>query len=435
MKKKLTILFAAVLMLCVPFAAACGGKGPLGGRTPTPGTLIIGIQNDATEVEMIEAVIKAYQKEKPEVQFELDKFTGQNYLNTVSGKATAKTLPDIMWVPDDYVGHFSSAGIILEIKEVLDSIKVEDYYESMLHMGKSQYTGKFYMVPRDYSRLVCYYNKSMFDKYSISYPTDGWSLAQFEAKCRELRAKMPANEFPADAMVNWAPVIFSFIYGHGGNFVEPSGVFTLDTPQNKAGLDAMKRLYDDALTKPYYTIQNELFFTERAAMLFASRPIAPRIESALINYDLVTLPLMPTPAIGSGASGYSMTSAIIDDNKEIALDFLKFLLSEKGQIALQSNGAGVPVLKSLAEDEDADWRFALDPSKNNDAYTKFSEHDIVVDYLKYVPDVANIHFRDNILSFCNAYVGSNYYGDISDYNSLVAQRMKNLQDIWEEFCI
>jgi multiple sugar transport system substrate-binding protein len=63
-------------------------------------------------------------------------------------------------------------------------VNKSDFYGNALKAFS--YNDCIWAVPRDVSNLVIYYNKDIFDKNNIPYPTTGWTTNDFLTKAQQL---------------------------------------------------------------------------------------------------------------------------------------------------------------------------------------------------------------------------------------------------------
>ena len=428
--------FITVLLCCL-LTLGCGILLPGCNTTPQrkSGTLVIGTMKDDSEKAMIQRVIEAYQEENPDVKFEFDELVGGDYVKAVKSKWGANQMPDILWVADEYLTYLAAVDYILPLDEVYADLDVDNYYQSMLDLSKNPTDGKYYMVPRDYSKVVCFYNKDMFDAAGVAYPQNGWKYQDFLDTCAELKPKLESGIYAIDAMIDWMPVINTFVKGYGGSFVSDNGAFTLDTQANRDAIAAMSNLIEMGYTQNFEegTAEN-YFLSKKAAMWFSSTPSVANVNNMVnTNYGVVTFPELNNSVIGTGTSGYAIGGQILEENKAIAVDFLKFILSEKGQNALTREGTCVPVLRSLAENKDADWRFGLGADIDNETLLLYPDRDVTLDYLNSIPDICQMDVRSGIMSFCLIATSKNYGGENPDYATLLANKNDLLERIMREY--
>ena len=96
-------------------------------------------------------------------------------------------------------------------------------------------------------------------------------------------------------------------------------------------------------------------------MSFEVRTTVPACVKSGINLAFAPIPKFtasqtgtenPTTYVGFGSGGYAINAA--SKNKQLAWEFIKFTASEEGQELISSNGACVPILKSMLT-QNASW--------------------------------------------------------------------------------
>lgn len=367
--------------------------------------LIAVVDVDSFEKTLLESVANGFKTKYPNVSIEVVQNSDAiSYIR--SGDQV-----DILQVIGENVSFFASQNILAELDPYMqaqgfDSTK---YFTSMIDLGKDTVSGKQYMMPRDYSRIVLYYNKDLFDALKVDYPQDTqenpWTWDAFLAKCAELKTAMAADS----AYSNYIPVEGSMSYDIlNWGIVSSYGVegllkddFTLvdDTSTTYQNWKKGMELASEVIEKGYSLNSNQYssshFQTGVAAMAFSASPSASSYNQGKINYDIISFPAIGNdPKAPSGTSGYAISSQ--SANKNVSWAFLNYLMSEEGQ-KIMTDGTGlVPVLTSLANDESADWR-SMKNGKNNavnvSALLSYSERDVIADWFGNLPALARSAYK------------------------------------------
>jgi len=99
--------------------------------------------------------------------------------------------------------------------------------------------GKQYGLPESFSDVVLYYNKDLFDKAGVAYPTDSWTWKD------EIAAAQKLTDAKAGVWGTYQPVQFFEFYKmiaqNGGAMFDASGKPTVNSPQN---VEALKFMLD-----------------------------------------------------------------------------------------------------------------------------------------------------------------------------------------------
>lgn len=415
-------MLVAILAVTTLLATGCGRTDFDGSTVPvdvnlpkdTAANLKMGVLDDASEKTSAQAIIDAFNEVYPNIKITLDPFraTIRRGFCPVSRAAPSPIFCTWVTTPSPIL---QEKKLLLNLDAHMDAAKFDTslYYDSMIKLGQKNQNGSQYMMPRDYNKVVCYYNKDLLAEAGITkdnplYPNDDWTYDEFLDLCEALKkSSLSSDIYPVDAMLAWPPVFNAFIRSYGGELMTVDGKPAFNTPEAKEGLSAMKTLLDKGYTINPMQKTEEIFNAEKAVMYFAVRPIMSNLQVAGINYDAVSFPFIGEKGyIGAGTSGYGIARSSKHPNEAWA--FLAFMMSKDGQQAFSKTGNAVPVLKSLATDEDAIWNTIPDIQArfNHKAFIQFDERDTLKDYLNGVNvdlyakiDSAMLNLLDNYMGW------------------------------------
>lgn len=257
-------------------------------------------------------------------------------------------------------GHYEAQAFPVDIqydmtelakKHQLDLNRLD---ETSVDYAKKSSNGHLYFVPIQLDAMVLYYNKTLFDKFGVDYPTDGMTWEQMMDKARKLtrtEGDMQYYGFSTDA---------STIQGMNPLSL-PLADLANDTPTiNKD--DRWKRFfelfYDEPRKTPGYleaikrvkgmpTLQN--FVKDQTVAMFAYQSGLINVWTEQLkglNWDIVSLPTFPEQSkTGSMATPQLFGITKMAKDKDAAMNALHYLLSDEFQAELARKGI-VPVLKS-----------------------------------------------------------------------------------------
>lgn len=390
--KKILILVVTVIMLSAAMLSftACG---------KTDGeTITIGVANNTSEVNIVNTLRTAYLKKYPDKKIKIVKINGA-FDNALVKLINSKDLPDIIQVYDFSAEYWTSKDIYLPIDSYMtkDNVKKSDYFDSLVDMAQSGNDDKMYWAPRDYNKVVVAVNTDIFKLANVELPKDDWKWSDFVSVCEQLNAKrkdiMSAVGqdifYPVDANLNWEAVYYPAIKSYGGDILDKEKSTALKNLDGiKEGLDKLMKLADGGLAvEP--TATGSPFPSKQSAMSFCVRPNivsyvnSLKKEDGSVPIEFISLPAFDdasTSYIGMGCTGYALTTQCDESNRDAAWDFLKFIMTEDGQEAFSESGAGIPALKTMAEDGNATFRKYL-PNANHDAFVKYQDRDLPMNYM------------------------------------------------------
>lgn len=429
MKNK--FLNVAMLLSASTFLCGCSGGS-------SSNQVTIGVSNSSAEYKSASAIANAFNDANPDLKVKVVRL-GSDYSQSIIQGKLAKNLPDIVFTQDDTAAYFSQEGVFEPLDSYFekDSIDLSLYYDSILNIARPLADGKTYFLPRDYNKVVCVYNKKMFDAANVEYPTDNWTWADFVDKCNELKTYTDSlggsskGYYPAHANFGWKAVYWPMLASYGEELINANKEFAV-TSASKT-LATMKEMVEQKLTiDPSSGSASEaLFGTGNVAMVFTVRPnLTSFVGKPNVDLDFASLPTYSDAEnsyIGTGCSGYALNKD--STNKDAAWKFLKFMISEDGQKAFAKTGNGVPLIKSMSNDDS--WRKIsvnnIDLSnKNHDAFIKFQERDKITNYMGSIEPRLHTKVYNEVDAFVKAVFSDEYKTNLAGCIETYKERIANI---------
>ena len=383
--KKVLALVLSLLLTSVLFAG-CGK--PDGGSDSTSGgsttaevnlhpdknikaTLRVAVTNYNDEKKIVAEIGDILTKEYPNVTVKLEPFS-TSISNQYTSWFRTHNVPDILINNSFDMFTLSDKGLLYDLTPYIEAeaedsestFNMDDYYESYFKMGQENFDGAQYMIPRSADRVVCQYNKAIFKKAGVdmSLVKNGWTWDDFLKVCATLRAYYDANGMSdytlIDPYFTWEAVYNPIFESYGVQYFDENGGITLDSQNTEHALKFIKSIIDNRYASKTSVEQAGMegnkgciLFHSQAASLTSKKLAAyyPDAQKVSDYYDVVTMPVIPgNEKIGCGAAGYSVYSD--SENKDLAWQFMKILLSKEGQNIMADSGSNfVPVRKDMAD--------------------------------------------------------------------------------------
>lgn len=266
----------------------------------------------------------------------------------------------------------SDKGILLNLDPYLDAEKkdaesdfdINDYYEAYFKMGQDKFDGAQYMIPRSADRVVCHYNKAIFEAAGVDMTKvrNGWTWDDFLEVCKTLRDWYDSNGrsdyYLIDSYFDWEANYNAIFESYGVEYFGTDGSVTLNKGDAaKNALDFMKSFVNNRYIAPP-GVEQAGMTANKGCMLFHSQSssnVSAKLQQYYPGkavdeyYDVVTMPVREgNEKIGCGAAGYSVYSG--SSNRDLAWQFLKLLLSKDGQNVMADSGNNyVPLRKDMTD--------------------------------------------------------------------------------------
>jgi len=134
--------------------------------------------DEAEGVKWIKEVFAKYEKLHPDIKINVQSVT-QGYDDKIITSLAGGTPPDLfMWW--DYP-RLASLDVLEPIENIVDLNKIDPMLVKWV-----TYNGHVWGVAKDWTTRVIWYNKEVFDKYGVPYPTDDWTWEEFREVAKKL---------------------------------------------------------------------------------------------------------------------------------------------------------------------------------------------------------------------------------------------------------
>jgi multiple sugar transport system substrate-binding protein len=344
------IVFSLV-MVVVLLLTACGGT--TGGKTQ----LSFMMWGDPAELTVWNQIVTDFQAANPDITVKVDVSDWDSYWTKLKTLLAAKTPPDMFAIDAPLYLDYQSKGVLLNLQPYLDKNPgmLDGLYPQTLQAYKTPQG--YFGLPRDFQTIVLFYNKTMFDQAGLPYPSADWTWDDLRTAAKKLTltgsdGKTTQYGFsfdPWDMEPGWSEALWSY----GGEILNADHTKTLlGDPKAR---QAWQMLYDMTFTDKSVPDSNtsgqyggDTFLAGVSAMTALGHWVVPGYADAKLNFDAAPMPKGPA---GRFTSVNSAGFVIAKGSKHPAqtFEFLKFVLSTKGQTRLAELGFACPVLKSIAE--------------------------------------------------------------------------------------
>ena len=296
-----------------------------------------------TEVDIIKPIIEEFEKENPTIRVEFMHIP-QNYFQKIHLLFASKTPPDVLFINNLYLPIYADAGVLEPIGEWAEW----DAYDDNTIRALS-WKGKLYAVPRDVSNLVVFYNKDLFDKAGLEYPTEDWTLEEFL-----LIAQILTKNGVFGVSFEEEPLFFlPYLMSEGGGIVSDDlSNIIIENEKSKKGLEFYSNLRKKYHVAPLAdesasATMAQLFLQEKIAMHITGRWLVPKYRAeAKFKWDIISFPKGDAGSVVPlDASGWAVADK--SKHKEEAYTFINFISNKKNIEKLTESGLIVPARRDV----------------------------------------------------------------------------------------
>lgn len=303
-----------------------------------------------SEISFLLPLIKEFEQNNPDMKIEFVHIP-QNYFQKLHLLFASNLAPDILFVNNYYIPKYVKANLL---EDLTPYINTSDYFQKSVDCFT--FDNKIYALPRDVSALVVYYNKNLFDKYNIAYPTNKWTTADFLNIAQQFKTKSKGKIYALSYETDLYYVL-PFLFSNGASILSNDGKNIIIDEKN--AIDTIN-FYSDLAYKYNYAPKKsdsasrtmaQMFLQQQIAMHISGRWLVPKYRSeAKFDWDIVNLPEGKQGSIVNiDASGYALAKS--SKHKDEAVRFINFISSKYALSKLAQSGLIVPARKDVAYSE------------------------------------------------------------------------------------
>ncbi|MFN8489112.1 MAG: sugar ABC transporter substrate-binding protein [Caldilineaceae bacterium] len=356
---KLAILVVvALLAACVaPQGGSSGGQAASSGPT----TIRISCWESGNALEPFQKSIDSFQKANPNIKVSLECIP-QDYGTKLLAQLAAGTGPDIFQNGDGDVAKYVQQGAVQPLDDFIngkDGLDMNVFFPNVAKFG--QVNGKTFYLTKDYSPLILFYNKKLFDEAKVEYPNENWKWEDLAAAAQKL-TKADGSQWGIEIPDSWGDLTWlrgalPIIYQNGGSLVSDDGKTTtghMNSPETVAAV----QWYADLVLKQKVAPNKadidalqgaDLFQTGKVAMLWTGRwPMKDFQKNKDLSFGTTVLPAGPKGKANALCwAGFTINSA--SKNKDTAWKFLKYIAAGDG--AKEFANYALTAVKAIADSQ------------------------------------------------------------------------------------
>lgn len=183
-------------VMAVTAMAGCGASGGGSGTDSGSGagggkTISVAIW-DPNQLASLQQIADEWGAENGyTVEFTVPGWDG--YWTMLEAGVSGGEMPDVFWMHSNNAAKYMGSGVLLNMDSYIEadeSIDLGNYFEGINELYT--YDGSHYAIPKDHDTIAVVYNKAIFDKYGVAYPTSDWTWEDFAALSR-LQGQFSSN--------------------------------------------------------------------------------------------------------------------------------------------------------------------------------------------------------------------------------------------------
>ena len=373
MKRKLlaaTLTAAMVLSL-----AACGGGSSSSSSSGTAasgsgasgsGELQVNIW-DNNQLAGLQQIADEWTEESG-VKVKINVVDWDNYWTLLEAGASGGQMPDVFWMHSNTAQMYMENDLLLNLDDYIakdDAIDLANYYEGVVELYNRDDNGSQYALPKDHDTIALLYNKAIFDKYGVEYPTDDWTWEDVRDAATKITEAGKADGVYGYAIntSNNQDGWYNIIYDYGGQVItEDHKGTTIGSDEAKAGMEMLRQILEVAAPQTVVaeTGTDSLFNSGLTAMITQGSWMINTFYKAEHHDDYAWAMLPYADVNGNGQcdkgerysayNGLGWAAAANTADPDAAYSLISYFCSEKAQKEQAALGVTMGGMKGVSED-------------------------------------------------------------------------------------
>jgi len=348
------------------------------------------------EDKIVEDSLAEFERANPGVRVKrLNPGDAGSFYTKLQTMMAAGEPPDVFYVGFERVANFASLDLLRPIDDFVAredaaraagdarALDLAQFYPQTVAAfrfdGARVGSGALYGIPKDFTTVGFYYNKDLFRRAGVAFPTDAWTWDDYIAAARELaKLRSPDGEpITGSEFVTWPVMVRTYLRTEGAEAIADDLVsMRVSEPATVAALErlrAWRHAESGTLTPGNSKIATgpSLFLGGKVGMagpfgrwvVPSYRNIKPPAEGGF-EWDFAPLPRGGAEANCVLTVSWSMARST--RHPEESWKLIKWLTNRESQAANARLGLAIPTLRAVAEGPD--FLVSSLPPANNQGY-------------------------------------------------------------------
>ncbi len=240
----------------------------------------------------LQKMVDAFQTANPTISVKVETAAYADYFTALQTRVAGGAAPDVFELNFENFISYASKGVLQDLTAFAsaDPTITSRYYPKAYQAFT--YKGVQYGLPESFSDVVLFYNKDLFDKAGLAYPTSAWTWKEEAAAAKKLTNKA------AGVWGEYSPISFFELYKtaaqNGGSFFGADGSVTINDPKCVEALqyllDAQTNGWQPTDAELAGVANEDIFKQGQIAMLTTGIWLFDSIAKSNVKWDIVVEP-------------------------------------------------------------------------------------------------------------------------------------------------
>lgn len=362
MIRKSRVVLLSALLGGAFVLAACGDSSEPATGSAEPVTLTFWNGFTGPDGEALTTLVDQYNESQDQVTIDMEIMPWDVFFDRLLPALSAGEGPDFIAMNSQRLAQFVDAGAFAAVDDFYEQTGLKDDLARPA-VEALELDGQMYGVPLNYTSLLLYWNKTMFEEAGLDPedPPDDWGEWHEYAKkltVDENNDGTPEQYGYAIADHGVLSVWPILMWNNGGGVVSDDGKPIIGSDASIQAVDTWARLIQEHDVSPVGLSgpdADKLFQTEKAAMEIVGPWMTKGFSDVGIDFGLAMVPAGPAAQQTlANVSGFAISVELDENQRSAAFDFFEYWNSADSQVYWSTETGFPPLLTSVSDESLAD---------------------------------------------------------------------------------
>lgn len=236
------------------------------------------------EIPLTERTLEEFTKLHPNIEVLYEPNPGRVYEEKILTALAANDPPDVFLLDSKLIPTFTNKKVLLDLMPFVGPLKIDTsiWYPNVLKIA--QRGNSLFAFPKGFTPLMVYYNKKLFRKANLPFPSRRWTWNEYLTLAKRLTVdedRDGVSDHYGTGFVNHYYYWIPWVWTAGGDVVDPGGrqaTGFLDSPSTEKALQFLIDLVREQKVAPDLGSWVQVEKTGAATALFSNGNLAMIVD-------------------------------------------------------------------------------------------------------------------------------------------------------------
>lgn len=324
---------------------------------------------DLEEIPLDQQALAEFKRLYPHIDVLYEPNPGRQYEEKILTALAADAAPDVFLLDSKLIPTFTNKKVLLDLTPYITQLNIDTtkWFSNVLQVARKG--DALYAFPKGFTPLMMFYNKNLFDRAGLAYPSPDWTWDDYLSLSKRLTRDLDGDGVTdqyGTSFSNYYYFWIAWVWSAGGDVIDSSGTRASGVLNSPATESALNFLID--LRKRHEVAPNtgswvqsektgmnvQLFMNGKIAMIIDGHWRLPRLLRQIEQGDL-NLGVVPLPRQADRRrvnviyeSGWSVPVSTKHPREAVLL--AEFMAGESANRLRASRRLEIPSVRSVAEE-------------------------------------------------------------------------------------